>query len=370
MKHGFEVKALDKDGNLLCLLRYSNLQWTRKYYTCGSFSVQIPLSQYHPDIKYIYTSERPELGEVSQINYIDDGNHKYVSLSGYFLEYQLSRRIVYPKPNGATNITNGPEWVVQSGVAEDVVFNYFNAFKDVSYTDESGTHNSVLGIDAGVNQHRGKNTTRHRLNDVLMNKLYSILKVSEMSFRVEYDFVNNTKTFNVIKGRDLTQTNEDGNNPIIFSTRYGNLKSPNVLISSTDYKNCYVATGTYTSTNENDEQTDIIVVFAGNNAAPEDTSDRFLAVDSAVMREDYGSEEDYIEAVKSEGRTALNSCKVISSYDFDVVEGSYDYMTDFDLGDKCSLEIAEVGISIDAVLSGCIEVIKENRWTMTLEFDT
>lgn len=365
MKHGFEVKALDVNGNILSLLRYSNLQWTRKYYSAGTFSVQIPLSQYNPDIKYIYTSERPELGVVSQVNYIDDGARKTISLSGYFLEYELSKRIVYPKANGYTNITNGPSWVLVTGPAEDTAYTYFNAFKDITYTINGRTYTSTLGINASTSQHRGKNTSRHRLNDVLMNKMYSILRPSNMSFRVVYDFDNNTKTFSVIKGRDLTSGNQEGNNPIIFSTRYGNLKNPNVVVSSTNYKNCYISVGTYT-----DNDIDITNVIAGNEATESDTSDRFLAVDAQAAREDYDTEEGYLNALRSEGHNALNSCKIISSYDFDVIEGSYNYMEDFDLGDLCSIEIPEVGVSVDAVLSGCIEVIKDNSWSLTVEFDT
>ena len=58
----FNVMALDRNFNLVALLRYTNLQWSRKYHESGTFSIQIPIEQYQPSFKYIYTNARPETG--------------------------------------------------------------------------------------------------------------------------------------------------------------------------------------------------------------------------------------------------------------------------------------------------------------------
>ena len=69
---GFNVMALDSQYQIVSLLRYTNLQWSRKYHESGSFSIQIPLEQYTSNIKYIYTKDRPEMGKVSQVNYLSE----------------------------------------------------------------------------------------------------------------------------------------------------------------------------------------------------------------------------------------------------------------------------------------------------------
>lgn len=118
MEHTIEVMGLDKDFNIVGLLTYSNLQWRRRFYECGTFSIQIPIEQYDASIKYIFSKDRPEVGEISQINYIESNGERTFALSGYFLENELNRRIVYQVGTG--NITNNPTWINQTGNAEDV----------------------------------------------------------------------------------------------------------------------------------------------------------------------------------------------------------------------------------------------------------
>ena len=74
MNYIFDVIALDSDFNIVAVLSYTNLQWTRKYYKSGTFSIQIPIKQYDTSFRYVYTKDRPEVGEISQINFIDERN--------------------------------------------------------------------------------------------------------------------------------------------------------------------------------------------------------------------------------------------------------------------------------------------------------
>lgn len=361
----FEVWGLDKDFNIIQILRYSNLQWRRRYYEAGTFSIQIPVEQYDASIKYIYSKDRPEVGEISQINYMESKGTKTFALSGYFLEEELNRRICYPKTSN-TNITNEPSWVNQSDSAENVATAFFDSFKDVSFTDNGAIFNCELGIDTGTSQGRGKTSEHERCGEKLGDKIYSILKPSGMSFRVNYDFLNNVKTFNCWKGLDRTQANADGNNPIVFSTRYGNLKEPNIVWSDSDYKNCYLSSNSYT---DSDSDTEFVYTYARSEKLDTDASTRFILVSASANRSDYSTEAEYLTALHTEGHAELIENARTFSFDFDAIEGSYEYMKDFDLGDKCSLEVKELGISQDAVLNGIDEVIKNGTWTMTMNFE-
>ena len=62
MIKAINVLALDKDFQIVSMLAYTNLQWTRKYYESGTFSIEIPVNQYRDDMKYIYTKDRREMG--------------------------------------------------------------------------------------------------------------------------------------------------------------------------------------------------------------------------------------------------------------------------------------------------------------------
>ena len=226
---------MDKDFAIHSLLRFTNLQWNRKYHETGTFSMQIPLEQYSDKIKYIYTKDRPEVGKVTQQNFVSQNGFQFIQLSGYFLEHELNRHVVYQK--GETNIENAPEWIEQNGKAEDVAYAFFNAFNKI--TADGIT--SSLGMSVGTSQSRGKKAAHTRNGEYLDWKIYDILKPSGMSYRVHYDFENSTKKFEVWTGLDRSQDN-GVNNPIIFSTRYGNIKNPNIVISDTRYRNACIVT--------------------------------------------------------------------------------------------------------------------------------
>ena len=56
--------------------------------------------------------------------------------------------------------------------------------------------------------------------------------------------------------------------------------------------------------------------------------------------------------------------------EFQIYRGSYEYMVDYDLGDLISLEISEIGLSLDARIISCYEVVKNGVWELTLEIGT
>lgn len=358
MKQGFNVIALDNDYQIVSLLSYTNLQWNRKYYESGSFSMEIPLEQYSSKYKYIYTKDRSEMGVIEQVNYINQRGFKAVSLSGYFLEQELNNHIVYRK--GTTNIINEPEWVNQKNNAEDVAFAFFHGFNQIHVSDGEIIHVIDLGIESGESLSRGKTSEHERCGEQLGNKIYSILKPSEMSYRVGYDFGESKKVFSVWSGFDRTQ-DQNENNPVTFSTRYGNIKNPNILIDKVNYRNACIV----------DNESEQTVYSQAVVEEKEDTDPvKFCYLRSAVIRSDYDAEEAFINALISEGHTELNERIKTVNVEFDAMEGSYEYMIDFDLGDKCNVEIPEMEISANAVLIGCYEVIKKGIWSLTLEFGT
>lgn len=320
--------------------------------------MQLPLEQYSTDIKYIYTKDRPEMGKVNQINYLDQNGYRYIQLSGYFLENEPNRHIVYK--NGTTNITNSPDWIEQSGAAEDVAYAFFEGFKEISTEDFT----SSLNLQSEDSLGRGNEAVHTRNGEYLGDKIYDILKPSGMSYRVSYDFVNSVKTFGVWKGIDRTELNEEKNNPIIFSTKYGNIKNPNILISDTDYKNACI------STNEQYVGEDsVFTTRAVFNPTDLDQEIAMLFLRSGINKNDY-TEADFQTAMDNEMLNALQNAVKVVNFEFDASAGSYEYMKDFDIGDECTVEVPEMNLSADARLIGCYEVMKSGQWSMTMEFGT
>ena len=348
--------ALNAEFELISLLCPTNTQWNRNYYEPGTFSIQLPIEQYRQDICYIYTDKRPEMGKISQINYMEQNGFESMQLSGYFLEKELDRHVVFPV-GSSNNILEGPSWSNQSGCAESVAYAFFQVFQSIKLGDAE----SSLGIECAESKGRGEQTVHAREGEFLGEKIYTILKPSELSYRVKYDYLKNKKLFEIWQGTDRTQGNSENADPIVFSTRYGNISNPSILLDDTNYKNSCI--NVY-------ERDDEVIVNAVLKPQPEDKEIHFVYNKSGINRAEYKENTKFETALEEEAVTVLEDKKKTINVEFETNSGGYVYMQDFDLGDKCSLEIHRAGISLDARLIKCHEVMKDGQWTMSMEFGT
>lgn len=388
MNKSFNVIALNESYTIVSLLRYTNLQWSRKYYEPGTFSIQIPLDQYNPDIAYIYTKDRPEMGYVEQINYIAAKGYQYVQLSGHFLENELNYMYLYgsdsrflaphsddpPMEIGFlyNAIYNG---LFYNGNIEDVVTSMVHTYKEIDIAKTEfynyGTvssdeyHIIKLNVSEATSQQRGKTITGWlALSGKKLGKTcYELLMDSELSYRIVFDYDNTTATFTVVNGIDRT-VDQSTNNPIIFSTKYGNVKNPNILIDKSNYCEYAIVENKYTSSGV--EMVEYQAAIRNNSESTTSMYGKGSTFLSTNINPD--SCTDYHATLAEMGAQELTDKHVIINLEFDAIEGSYEYMTDFDLGDKCSIEVPELGISASSRIIGCYEVIKSGVWTMTMEF--
>ena len=57
-----QLWALKEDYSISDIFAPLNVQWSRKYYEPGTFSIQIPYDQYNEDMVYVYRNDSDELG--------------------------------------------------------------------------------------------------------------------------------------------------------------------------------------------------------------------------------------------------------------------------------------------------------------------
>lgn len=391
----FEIMALDENFEIVSLISYANLQWTRKFHEVGTFSVQLRGRQYNSNWKYIYSKKRKELGIISQVNWQKKNYIELVTISGKFVEDEVNKMIVYPLPtkfyDDSGTLADGkegtcllkneglPTWLMQSGTADVVAREYFNAFKKIAWTnyqvddyEGSSLVTTVRELDinfgsidnANGNYHYSEHNRNHeRLGD----KLYKILKPSGASFEVIWDYETHDKTLNIIHGKDLTQGNTFGNNPVLFSSANGNIISASLVVSNTNTKDTMIQTS---------ESKDKVYVLI--NELP-DASGRFEHVGMQTAVQDYFNEDtpdlsiadkNFKIAVMSDSDKELTKYTDKQNIEFQIYRGSYQYMIDYDLGDLISVEISEIGLSLDARIISCYEVVKEGVWELTLEIGT
>lgn len=73
---------------------YTSLQWCRRYYESGTFSMTVPEDVYDPSWAYIYTDFRYETGVIQKVEFSDTAHtpegRDTVTVSGFFLEELLN----------------------------------------------------------------------------------------------------------------------------------------------------------------------------------------------------------------------------------------------------------------------------------------
>lgn len=355
----FNLLALDKELNIITPIRAFNVQWNRKYHEPGTFSIQIPINQYDASMTYIYTKERPEVGLIDQVNLVIESDFAFVQISGWFLEQELNRMIVYQK--GQSNITNAPDWAFQSGAAEDVATEYFEGFRRIEATMTNGeTFSFALDIAAAPSMSRGHESVHYRNGEFLGEKCYEILKPSGMSYRIMLDYYEKTKTFEVWQGKNRTQESAE-DNPVLLSTKNGTIIEPNILIDDSTYRNAAISVSEKTNNNDVVEYT----IQAYWDGSPD--SMRFITTKISENPSDYKTKADFRKMMEEQALNEIEKHPHTLSVNFDTAIGSYIYGEDFDLGDLCSVEIPEVGISTDSRIIGAYEVMKDGTWTLELE---
>ena len=330
-----ELLALDSAFAPVAYLKYFNLQWTRRYYECGEFSVQIRAADYQSAMAYVYTRDRPETGIIQKVEYAASLKGEFVQLSGFFLESMLNDKIVYPTFYGRGNLETAARELV------------------TAYKDDIPLLR--LGGISGV----GSSVTWQETGGQMADVLYETLQTQELSFRCRYSLEDDAVYYEVWQGLDRTQP-QTANNPVTFSRTFRNLSGANIATDVSNAKNFAVVAGSGEE--------------AGRIVAEVDLSEggykRKLYVDQRNLSYDPGEQtlDEYREELRQKGREKL--LKYVGSFnaDVDAVDGGgFVYLRDYDLGDKCDVIVDSVSLSLEARIIAVYEVVKQGRRTVSLE---
>lgn len=383
----FSLKILDADFNLVTPINYADLQWDREFNTVGKFVADGVVGNFDRNTwKYVYSEKRKELGEISQVNWKKDSNRQTLTLSGYFAENELNNMICYAKPSkfddstgthyGTSILSNGsPTWVTQDDTADAVARAFFEGFKQISFRnyligdftgDNLVTSTFALDIVFGSIESGDYHRAIHnRNNERLGDKLYDILKESNASYEVVFDYDNRTKTLNIIHGVDRTQgSHEFGVNPILLSTKNGTIKTASMVTSDTDTRDVVLQYA--------EEETQTLILAN----ALEGSVGRFVAESMSSSQSDFINEDNPATSARDKAHKLSvmgDASRILAdkrdkiNIQFDFAQSSYRYMEDFDLGDIVSVEIPEIGVSADTQIIACHEVIKSGVWSLEIE---
>lgn len=330
------IYALDQFYNMFSPISSNNIQWNRKYYDVGNFSIQIPAEDYSPEMAYIYMDGRTELGIIEKVTYTEDKSGKHAQLIGFFGEYELNDKIVYPTFYG-------------KGGIENEIYRMINTYKEDIPNLETTTIPNLVGETIDFQETGGE----------LARVIYPRLQTQELSFRVKYDFQSNKKIAEVWQGKDRTQSQTE-NNFVVFSTEFGNLNDPVVEEDKSNFKNWGIVGGS----GEGAERIYVEVDLSNGGYKKK----IFIDGKSENYDPENQSLEEYKKSLTQYGLKKMLDFQTIQNVDFKSTESGYVYMEDFDLGDKCDVIIEPLKLSLEARIIGIYEVFKDNTHTIELEF--
>lgn len=117
------LRAYNKFGEPIEPPEFIELQWNRKFYDFGNFSLYMPLELYNSDIKYLQLENRPETGIIQKTFYERQNGIDYVTLSGFFVDKLLDFGVV----------TKSSEFKVEGSKNESIFYQLWLSMSQ--YTD-------------------------------------------------------------------------------------------------------------------------------------------------------------------------------------------------------------------------------------------
>ena len=361
-----ELLLLDKRFEICGIVDdFSSLIWNRKYYECGNFSLQTNINnlQQFKNAKYIYCKDFKETAILETFNFRHTASALEINRTGRFLESILANRVIDTTQYFKNMIT------------EDIVRSLVNTF--CINAVGRAIPNLILGTRKGL----GKARTIQITGDNLLEKIYELCKEDELSIKFWYDFDNNKLVFEVWKGLDRRELQNE-NTWAIFSRNFENILEDEYSIDPTKYCNfAYVAGEREEVIGQNADGTTKTTkkrIITTVNRIKDGEERKELYVDARDLQsetyDDEGnsvkiSDTQYIQMLKERGIEKLNECNKVETSNFNVNPlSNLEYKKDFDLGDQVVYKNDELGFNIENRIVEVTESFENGEKTIEVTF--
>lgn len=375
----------DKGGNI----DFIECAWDRKFTQCGDFILYLPLAEYNRlaemGFKYVENVGRPELGLIQKIEYEKKTKGAFVTLKGFFvdkfLDFATYRKTVAINTNtvaaaktAITNYINNANAVV-GGV---------KPIGSIGFSNDSSFPSTIdISIDGGIK-------AGEALYDILSDSEYGYLTKISKYPKSDTDTLN--VSVKVFKGNDLTA----GDNAVYFGKAFNNVSDISYTLDESANQ-CfyevlqevseehYSAFSTnyfpikYTETKDGQIHYLIGCYFVWNSNKPEKLGNSNpKAILNVSLSSDDVDLEDTSTANQQKIRRLLETqakLDMLNNYRVEtisctVLQEKYEYMKNYDLGDKCVVYIDDLDLSYHAIISEVQETHKRNQITLKVILGT
>lgn len=320
-----EFYALDKTfASVMVIDTYISAIWTKRYFSCGDFKIQMPASlELIQNIQtgyYIRRTDDDTIMVVEKIGIVTDAdNGNTVMLSGRSAESILDRRVNYAR----TQFVNC--------AIPDIIRSMLE-----SEFGENQEHPERQSKQIGTLIDNSKCISRTDYCGFTLSLYDAVFALCE-TYGIGFRFIlSDSKLIpELYKGNDLSG-NASGGKMVSFSSEYGNLLNSSYENDISDYKTAalvYVA-------GEDVSQTKII--FATRTSAAYGLDRREIAVDGSSVQKDAAiGDTQYYGMLYLYGRQAVYNAGIVYAFTGDVdITTQFQYRKDWNMGDIVNIENA------------------------------
>ena len=322
---------------------YESYILSNKWFETGGFDLTMPTVnsfEMFDEARYIYNQDNDDCAIITKKT--SEGVNGII-INGKSLEHLMSWRVINEEISLDDTVENA---------VRDVVTRFAIA------GNRAITRLELAPLTGYTEHYTGVTET----GKTLESWLYDTLKPYEMSYRIKYNYVNNTLTFSVVKGLDRTQ-DQMTNTPATFSTDLKNITDILYENDDSNLKNFAYINGEY----NNNTVTEII-----DNTSGGERREIYLKPSISSDESDISTLDKYKAVLRQKGIEALTEYKIIESAsctmlnkmmdDEDDENDTLEYGVDYNIGDICDLIIPELGLMWSVMITA-VDIVYDRNGT-------
>lgn len=348
--------------------------WRSVYYGVGDFEVYVQATQNTMELlsvgNYVTRQDNNEIGIIEKVEIkADKFDGLMITASGRFAKSILDRRLIYNlsgTSNTATILRGNVEAQVRKIVEENAISCAFDSRRNIPLLELG----ALANIQLKIVDESGNAAQKQVSYGNLLEYSDAVLQEYELSAHVTLDAERKKLQYSVFTGEDRSEENESGNEPVIFSEGYDNLKDSAYSLDKTSCKNAALVGG------EGEGTARFYALAAGPETG---LARREFWVDASSISKKYkdagGAEQTYSNDVYrgfliERGRQSLSALKPVEAFggSLDVTSGNFVFNRDFFLGDVVTVESERIGVYKRVRIISVTEVQDENGYTVSVDY--
>ncbi len=330
----------------------SSLVWTRRYWSCGEFSLLVPMTEKHAALlklgRIVFRRDCDEAGQICYRHIAKDAEGlESIELQGKFLTHWIGKRLIIP----IVSVEMGTHELLAKIVRDNLV----------SPTDARRViPDLIVGDLSGVTSESYAYTSEEFTN--ALDVCEARAQVAKLGFKITTDPKRRLHTFKVYKGVNRTSSQAE-NAMCVFSPDFDN-----VLEQEFSESNENVATAVYlqnATTLSTEARTSVEVA--------DDTKTGLERAESFVLVQDLapGDAVDYAALLTAKGNSVLVDKIESVSFSSKINPSSHlKYKTDYDVGDRVTCLNRRWGVKIDARITEVEESYESGKTEIVITFGT